>query len=114
METQKLKINENGSIEPKIFKRDNSGSGTTKELRKAVIDHIIELENNNTDNQLHTCCGKTSDKRLLVFVASISISLIVVIFSCVQLFLQQSCESQALYSGMISLVLGIWLKSPIS
>lgn len=117
METTKLTINPStGSIEPKIFpkKRDNSNSGKTTELRKAVVDHLIEIENNNTANQLQSCCGKSSDKRLLVFIASAVISISVVVFSCTQLVLLDDCHSQNTYISLLTLIVGVWIKSPIS
>jgi hypothetical protein len=77
------------------------------------IEHQIEMENEELNNQLKTCCDTTSDRRLLMFIASFSVSLIVISFSITQLAINDSCEAQSTYLGLLTLVLGIWLKSPV-
>ncbi len=64
-------------------------------------------------NQWNTCCGgKSSDKRLLIFTANLSTSLILMLFSLIRL-----CDSKLdiseknIYIGFVSLVVGIWVKS---
>ena len=39
----------------------------------------LEAPNENNEHQLNACCGGTSDRRLLQFIASLSISLLVFI-----------------------------------
>ena len=69
------------------------------------------IDNNHWDS----CCGKVSDKRLLIFSANLSISLILMIFSLVRLCDDKLMnEEKATYVGFITLVVGIWLKSPLS
>ena len=73
----------------------------------------ISLEIDEAEKyQLKTCCGPRSDSRLLVFSASLLLSTIVLIFSCVQLMRLDDCNHQNLYVGVITLILGLWLKSP--
>lgn len=81
------------------------------ELRE--LEHRIEIENEENNNELRTCCGNnTSDKRLLIFIASFSISIITLVFSAIQLVRVDSCESHN-YISIICLIIGIWLRSPI-
>ena len=66
-------------------------------------------------NHWDSCCGKASDKRLLIFSANLSISLILMIFSLVRLCDDKLMnEEKATYVGFVTLVVGIWLKSPLS
>ena len=65
------------------------------------------------DNIMRTCCGKMSDRRLLAFIAGISLSSIVTIFSCYQLTQGLSCSQETTYISLIMFVLGYWLKSPV-
>jgi len=64
------------------------------------------------DNILQSCCNIPSDKRLLIFIASICISLIIIIFSCYQLSVMHDCSSENLYVGLITLIIGIWCPHP--
>jgi hypothetical protein len=74
--------------------------------------HIDEIDTND-DNLIRTCCGRVSDKRLLAFVASISLSSIVTIFSCYQLTQGLECSQETTYISLIMFILGFWLKSPV-
>lgn len=82
------------------------------ELRQ--LNHLIELENNEAKNILKTCCGTTSDKRLLVFVSSFTISMFTALFACIQLIRLDDCHSQNTYTGLLTLIIGLWIRSPIS
>lgn len=69
--------------------------------------------NPSEDNILQSCCNIPSDKRLLNFIASLLISLIIVIFSCYQLANINDGPIQSLYVGLITLIIGIWCPNPI-
>jgi hypothetical protein len=85
---------------------------TTENTEEVKIHIEPRIEEN--DNLIKTCCGRVSDKRLLAFVASISLSSIITIFSCYQLSKDNmECTEQNMYSGLIMFILGFWLKSPI-
>ena len=84
----------------------------TTENTEEVKIHIQQQTEDN-DNLIKTCCGRVSDKRLLAFVASISLSSIITIFSCYQLSTELDCPSQNMYSALLMFILGFWLKSPI-
>ena len=84
----------------------------TTENTEEVKIHIQQQTEDN-DNLIKTCCGRVSDKRLLAFVASISLSSIITIFSCYQLSTELDCPQENMYSALLMFILGFWLKSPI-
>lgn len=73
----------------------------------------IELERKKYDDHLDSCCGKTSDKRLLIFISSLLISLISLFFSCFQLTRGLECSQETVYIGIITSIISIWIPSPI-
>jgi hypothetical protein len=83
-------------------------------IRIARENHKIDMDELDQQNQLQTCCGKSSDKRLLSFLASFVISIGLVSFSCYKLASSEKCTEQNLYVGLISIILGIFVKSPLS
>ena len=65
-------------------------------------------------NQWKVCCGGSTDRRVLTFVASLSLSTIIMIFSCYQLTRGLDCSQENTYIGLITLIIGFWMKSPLS
>lgn len=62
--------------------------------------------------QWKSCCFKI-DKRVLVFSSQLIISIIILIFSMVQLIGEHgNCEGSAPYLTLISTLIGYWLPSP--
>jgi hypothetical protein len=58
--------------------------------------------------------GGNTDRRLLVFSANLTISLMLIIFSMIRLLDPLPSDERSIYIGFISLVVGIWVKSPLS
>jgi hypothetical protein len=58
--------------------------------------------------------GGNTDRRLLVFSANLTISLALLIFSMIRLVDPLPSDERSIYIGFISLVVGIWVKSPLS
>ncbi len=54
----------------------------------------------------------TIDRKAVVFFATLGISLIIIAFCIYQLTTSSNCETQTTYMGLLTLVLGIWMKSP--
>ena len=71
------------------------------------------MEAKEGENRISTCCGTVSDKRLLVFVSSITISSMTLAFSFYQLSKGLDCQSENLYVGFVSLIIGYWCRSPL-
>ncbi len=79
--------------------------------------YMIQEQHETLIDEYHwdSCCGKTSDKRLLIFAANLSISMILMIFSLVRLTQTNiSNDDKQTYVGFVSLIVGIWIKSPLS
>ena len=72
----------------------------------------LEVPNENNEHQLNACCGGTSDRRLLQFIASLSISLLVLIFCAYKLSQDIDCASENTFVGLTTLIIGVWIKSP--
>tara|TARA_R110001606_G_scaffold375788_1_gene534184 strand:- start:268 stop:606 length:339 start_codon:yes stop_codon:yes gene_type:complete len=76
------------------------------------MDRIDELERKlNVENTWRSCCLKT-DRRAVIYFSQMIISVGVMGFSCYQLVNLENCEAQSLYSGLLSLVVGIYLPQP--
>ena len=85
----------------------------TPTIEKRILEHRIEIDDKNNDNQWHSCCFKTSDKRLLKFISIFTISISVLIFSFYKLSTDITYDEQNTYIGLITLIIGIYIKSPV-
>ena len=83
--------------------------------------HTIDEEDEKKDekkiedvNLYRSCCGPVSDKRLLNFIAMLSISIIALGFSFVQITKSDLDKDEKLFfTSLITMLIGIWLKQPI-
>lgn len=75
---------------------------------------LKKIEEKEETYMLNSCCSVPSDKRLLIFVSSLMISLIVLVFSCYQLTRNLGCNSDTVYVSLITSILSIWIPSPVS
>jgi hypothetical protein len=72
----------------------------------------ITLEVKDLDDRTWKSGCMEMDKKAVVFFATLAISLIMIAFCIFQLTTSKSCEAQQAYMGLLTLVLGIWIKSP--
>lgn len=80
------------------------------------MDHpvIIHEEEKENPNIYKSCCSVPSDKRLLTFIAMLSISIGTLSFCFSQLAIGGLEKDRELfYTGLISMIIGIWIKSPV-
>jgi hypothetical protein len=75
-----------------------------------VLVNIPE-EKINEDNLWRSCCLVT-DKRMIVFFSQLIIGISVISFSFIQLARNDECESNQLYVGLVTMIIGIFLPSP--
>jgi hypothetical protein len=69
---------------------------------------------NSTEYELMFCTGHVTDKRLWILALQSIISLAIIFLCCIKLFDDNlGCEQSNLYVGLITLITGIWMRSPI-
>jgi hypothetical protein len=66
----------------------------------------------NDEYVWRSCCNSALDRRAIIFFCHFFLAVAIVFFCCYQLVFLQSCEAQSLYSGIITLILGIYCPSP--
>ena len=89
---------------------DDAMTPRTKEHLKNDLELRREVIENDIENELHTCCGNGStDRRLLIFIGKMTVSLCILIFSGIQLSLTSDDNNDSVYFSLISSVLSYWL-----
>lgn len=90
---------------------------------KVVLHINDDTKKHNTNNtisqnnkhKLESCIGGSTDRRLYILVVQTLISLAIVIFSLIMLSDKSlDCSKDNLYSSILTLILGYWIKSPLS
>jgi hypothetical protein len=72
-------------------------------------------DNNNDDgkdNSTWNSCCLSVDKDAVLFFSQFGISVGVISFCLYQLLHIPDCEGQNAYTGLLTLILGVWLPSP--
>tara|TARA_R110000787_G_scaffold1972_2_gene8207 strand:+ start:3785 stop:4120 length:336 start_codon:yes stop_codon:yes gene_type:complete len=78
--------------------------------QSSVSDHDLRIK--KYDDHWESCCGIILDRRATVFFSQLVIASVVIIFCIYQLINSITCEADSLYSGMLTLIIGIYLPSP--
>lgn len=74
------------------------------------VEEAIRMD----EHQLNSCLGGTTDRRLYILIVQSLISLFILVVCMWKLFDGRlTCEQSQLYLGLITLITGIWMKSPI-
>jgi hypothetical protein len=71
----------------------------------------VDRDDKENDNIWRSCC-LVVDKRMIVFISQLVIAFAVISFSFVQLARSEDCESNQLYVGLVTMIIGIFLPSP--
>ena len=95
-------------IELKEILKTQRGASPVAELREK---HDIALEDKKYDDHWQSCC-MTIDRRATRYFTQLAIAVMIITFCIVQLIRIESCEGQALYSGLLMTVIGIMLPAP--
>jgi hypothetical protein len=77
-----------------------------------VEDRTVRVARNNKDDMMWESCCVKLDKRATIFFSQLCISLLSMTFCIYQMVHLTDCESQGLYSGIFTLILGVWLPQP--
>jgi len=82
------------------------------DAKKSNTDKTIST---NNKHQLKSCLGGSTDRRLYILVVQTIISLSLVIFSLIMLSDKSlDCSKDNLYSNILMVIIGYWIKSPLS
>ena len=84
------------------------------------VDHILVVPEENVpsvvgnviDENLWRSCCLVTDRRMIVFFSQLVIAISVIVFSFAQLSRSNECESNQLYVGLVTMIIGIFLPSP--
>lgn len=80
-------------------------------VRKKIINHRLEVEDNIYKNTWKSCCMEM-DRRAVQYFTQIVIICSCMGFSIYQLLENDSCEAQQSYIGLLTLLIGILLPNP--
>jgi len=69
---------------------------------------LIEQAENDIQNDLKSCCGSHTDRRLILLVAQITFSGMVLIFSGMMMALKEE-EDKSVYMSLMSSICSFWL-----
>ena len=82
----------------------------TSDFENEGSDSIVRLhEEDRTENLYHSCCGGSSDKRLVVLLTQVAISILVLTFSGIMLAVSDDSTDKAIYMSLVSSTLSYWL-----
>ena len=83
-------------------------------MAKMTFQHKLDVDDEEKKNEYSLCCSKRkTDRRLLTFISLFSISVMVLSFSFYMLTTDLDCNQESVYVGLISMIVGIWMKSPL-
>jgi hypothetical protein len=83
----------------------------SQDMEDKILDQNLSIARKVYDNELRSCCFYL-DKRVMEYFTKIIVLFIFCVFFCVQLFRIDNCDSNQLYSSLLTLCLGIFLPSP--
>jgi len=105
------RVNIEMSEEEKIELKEMLEIPTSPNIKKRQLEHKIELEDKKYNDTWQSCCFEV-DRRAIRFFSQLFISILIMVFCIVQLVRNKTCESQQLYSGILTTIIGIMLPSP--
>ena len=79
-------------------------------LSLVKMEHEREQDAGN-DQGWRSCC-LTADRDAVVYFSQLTISLCTMAFAGYQLIALENCEAQSLYSGILTMCIGIYIPSP--
>lgn len=89
--------------------RNKSGTIQSPRTRQRHLKIEQLHEEDETKNLLHSCCGGVSDKRLVILLTQVSVSILVLCFSGAMLAITEEANDKAIYMSLISSTISYWL-----
>lgn len=78
------------------------------------IEDQINEDQQKKEMWISRCCNseKKISKELIKYISQLSISLIILVFSMIQLSKKDDINNQSLYVSLITLIIGVYIPSP--
>ena len=89
-----------------------SSPETTRTRARLVLQNQFDVEAQKAKNEWHSCCGLVLDRRAAQYFTQIAIIASIMLFTIYQLCTIESCESQSVYIGLLTMLIGILIPSP--
>ena len=93
-------------------KHEEEEKDRATEISMLSIKHRHAVEDAEKRNTWRSCCGKTIDRRAVMYFTQIAIISLTMLFTIYQLTTLASCESQSVYVGLLTMLLGILCPNP--
>jgi len=71
---------------------------------------MIDIKTDNNDDTYKICCSNTS-KEFIKYITTVTISIIILIFSIVMIILNPK-ENNTIYFSLISHIIGVYIPTP--
>jgi hypothetical protein len=81
------------------------------EIDMLSLQHRFDLEDRKENNQWHSCC-LVLDRRAVQYFTQMTIIAAVMLFTIYQLCTIETCESQSVYIGLLTMLIGVLIPSP--
>lgn len=82
----------------------------SQSLETRRLEHALQMEDIQAENQLATCCGSgRTDRRLLQYAGKLTVSIITLTFCFVQLIREPESGLLPFYSSLITFVIGSFM-----
>lgn len=92
--------------------KETSSNMRESEKLQVMERKLKEFRTRQKATMWRSCCFRV-DKRALEFVAQTGIGLGTMVFCIYQLYTKTGCEEQQLYSGILTLLIGVYLPQPM-
>jgi hypothetical protein len=111
-ENTEINILSNENTEINILSNENTEMVTnTHSQRAMVLQNKFDVEAVRANNEWHSCC-LVLDRRAIQYFTQIAIICGIMIFTIYQLCTIESCESQSVYIGLLTMLIGVLVPSP--
>ena len=84
---------------------------TTHSQRNMILKHQLEAEDQKNKNTWNSCCI-VADRRAIRYFTQISIIAAVMLCTIYQLCTIDTCESQSVYIGLLTMLIGVLIPEP--
>jgi hypothetical protein len=81
------------------------------EIDMLSLQHKFDVEDRKENNQWHSCC-LVLDRRAVQYFTQMTIIAAVMLFTIYQLCTIDTCESQSVYIGLLTMLIGVLIPSP--